>query len=223
MPKSKKIVKEWKPKVNKLFKSTAKNKHSQQFGIVGTFGTGWRPYIRPYFGTSDFDLAKCMALELHEDSNYLKIRVGEIEVSKEFYAAENQKEVKNITPPELQKKLDALPLSFSAFGAVLSSVYTSKKVDDKEEKKYREVSLKKLPTPPADIFIQNDMRDIRWGTSPSTVGAIETNKDLDAARVAAVKLLLDYKLIRLQEQDYTLAEELGLRAKSAAVIEAIEI
>lgn len=206
MPKSKKIVKEWKPKVNKLFKSTAKNKHSQQFGIVGTFGTGWRPYIRPYFGTSDFDLARCMALELHENAQYLRF-------------PETIEDEAKLDPPEPSET----KFTYSAFGAVLSSVYTSKKVDDKEEKKYREVSLKKLPTPPADIFIQNDMRDIRWGTSPSTVGAIETNKDLDAARVAAVKLLLDYKLIRLQEQDYALAEELGLRAKTAAVIEAIEI
>lgn len=204
MPKSKKIVKDWKPKVNKLFKSNVKNKHSQQYGVVSRFGTGWKPYVRPYFGTADFDLAKCVSLDLHEDPQYLTGPFGET------------RDEAQLDPPEPK-------ITYSAFGAVLSSIFTKKKIEDKTERKYREVSTKKLPPPPGDLFIQTEMRDIRWGTSPSTVGAIETNKDLDAARIDAVKLLLEYKLIRLQEEDYKLAEELGIKAKVPDAIADIEI
>lgn len=209
MPKAKRQVKEWKPKVNKLFKSTFKNKNSQQYGVVGKFGTGWRPYIRPYFPVADFDLGKCIGLPLHEDFNYLKsIKLvntdpGDVELDT------------GIPPEEV--------ITFSPFGAVFSSMFSRKKVDDKEERKYKEVSLKQLPPPPADLFIQTDMRDVRWGTSPSAVSAIELTKDLDAARIAAIKLMLDYKLIKLQEEEYELAQELGIQAKVASAIEDIEI
>lgn len=203
MPKAKKQIKEWKPKANKLFKSTIKNKNSQQLGVVRTFRTGYRPYVRPYFPVSDFDLAKCVALDLHEDSTFLKIEDEIVDEAR-------------LDPPEPT-------LSYSPFGAVLASMFTLKKVDDKEDRKYKEVSTKKLPPPPADLFVQTEMRDVRWGTSPSAVGAIETEKDLEKARISAIKLLLDYKMIRFQESDFALAEKLGLKTASSQAIEDIEI